>query len=56
MAAALKNHELAEISVPGVKVEKRPARGPDGKVAAGLTTPGSGWTTRSSSTPTPPTW
>ena len=36
MAAALKNHELAEISVPGVKVEKLPARGPDGKVAAGL--------------------
>ncbi len=36
MAAALKNHELAEISVPGVKVEKLPARTPDGKVAAGL--------------------
>ena len=36
MAAALKNHELAEISVPGVKVEKLPARSPDGKPAAGL--------------------
>ena len=36
MAATMKNHELAEISVPGVKVEKLPARTPAGKVAAGL--------------------
>jgi 6-oxo-cyclohex-1-ene-carbonyl-CoA hydrolase len=33
---SLKNHDLAEITVPGVKVEKRPARKPDGQVAAGL--------------------
>jgi 6-oxo-cyclohex-1-ene-carbonyl-CoA hydrolase len=33
---ALKNHDLAEISVPGVKVEKLPAKTPDGKVAEGL--------------------
>ena len=32
----LKNHELAEIVVPGVKYEKRPAKTPDGKVAPGL--------------------
>jgi len=32
----LKNHDLAEIGVPGVKIEKRPAKTPDGKVAAGL--------------------
>ncbi len=31
-----KNHNLAEISVPGLKIEKRPAKTPDGKVAAGL--------------------
>jgi len=36
MAAVIKNHDLAEISVPGVKVEKLPARTPDGKTAAGL--------------------
>jgi 6-oxo-cyclohex-1-ene-carbonyl-CoA hydrolase len=33
---SLKNHDLAEIAVPGVKVEKRPARKPDGQVVAGL--------------------
>jgi 6-oxocyclohex-1-ene-carbonyl-CoA hydrolase len=33
---ALKNHDLAEVSVPGVRVEKRPAKTPDGKVAEGL--------------------
>ncbi|MBI3370932.1 MAG: 6-oxocyclohex-1-ene-1-carbonyl-CoA hydratase [Betaproteobacteria bacterium] len=32
----LVNHDLAEIVVPGVKFEKRPAKSPDGKVAAGL--------------------
>jgi 6-oxo-cyclohex-1-ene-carbonyl-CoA hydrolase len=31
-----KNHNLAEITVPGLKIEKRPAKTPDGKVAAGL--------------------
>jgi 6-oxo-cyclohex-1-ene-carbonyl-CoA hydrolase len=31
-----KNHNLAEITVPGLKIEKRPARTPDGKEAAGL--------------------
>ena len=38
MAAAqeLKNHDLAEIVVPGVKLEKRPALSPDGKTAKGL--------------------
>ncbi|TAK51957.1 MAG: 6-oxocyclohex-1-ene-1-carbonyl-CoA hydratase [Betaproteobacteria bacterium] len=36
MAAILKSHDLAEISVPGVKVEKVPARSPDGSVAPGL--------------------
>jgi len=34
--AQLKNHDLAEIVVPGVKIEKRPAKSPDGKTAAGL--------------------
>ena len=33
---SMKNHDLAELAVPGVKVEKRPARTPDGKVAQGL--------------------
>jgi len=32
----LKNHDLAEIDVPGVKIEKRPAKTPDGETAAGL--------------------
>src|SRR3990172_9441290 len=32
----LKNHDLAEIAVPGVRVEKLLARMPDGKAAAGL--------------------
>jgi len=32
----MKNHDLAEIAVPGVRLEKRPARTPDGKVAQGL--------------------
>ncbi len=36
LAREFKNHDLAEISVPGVKYEKRPARTPDGKIAAGL--------------------
>ena len=36
MAAVLKNHELAEIAVAGVKIEKVPARTLDGKIAAGL--------------------
>jgi len=38
MAAAreLKNHDLAELVVPGVKYEKRPATTPDGKIAKGL--------------------
>ncbi len=38
MAAAreLKGHDLAEIVVPGVKLEKRPATTPDGKTAKGL--------------------
>lgn len=38
MAAAseLKNHDLVEIVVPGVKVEKRPATTPDGKTVKGL--------------------
>jgi len=38
MAAAreLKNHDLAEIVVPGVKLERRPATTPDGKTAKGL--------------------
>jgi len=35
-ARALKDHNLAEIVVPGVRFEKRPARTPDGKPAAGL--------------------
>ena len=32
----MKNHDLAEIAVQGVRLEKRPARTPDGKVAQGL--------------------
>ncbi len=36
MAAILKNHDLAEISVPGVKVEKIPAKTPDGQVVPDL--------------------
>jgi 6-oxo-cyclohex-1-ene-carbonyl-CoA hydrolase len=32
----LKSHDLAELSVPGVRVEKRPARSPDGRPAEGL--------------------
>jgi len=38
MAAAkeLKNHDLAEIVVPGVKLERRPATTPEGKTAKGL--------------------
>jgi len=40
MAAILKNHDLAEISVPGVKVEKVPAKRPDGRLAQGLS---NGW-------------
>ncbi len=32
----LVNHDFAEIVVPGVKFEKRPAKSPDGKVAEGL--------------------
>ena len=32
----LRSHDLAEISVPGVRVERRPAREPGGKPAAGL--------------------
>jgi 6-oxo-cyclohex-1-ene-carbonyl-CoA hydrolase len=35
-AREFKNHELAEIDVPGVKYEKRPARTPEGKIAPGL--------------------
>ncbi len=35
--ADLKNHDLTEgVVVPGVRVEKRPAKSPDGKTAAGL--------------------
>jgi 6-oxocyclohex-1-ene-carbonyl-CoA hydrolase len=33
---SLINHDLAEITVQGVKVEKRPARKPDGQVVPGL--------------------
>jgi 6-oxo-cyclohex-1-ene-carbonyl-CoA hydrolase len=33
---SMKNHDLAEIAVQGVRLEKRPARTPDGKVAQGL--------------------
>ena len=33
---SIKNHDLADITYPGVKLEKRPARTPDGKVAPGL--------------------
>jgi 6-oxo-cyclohex-1-ene-carbonyl-CoA hydrolase len=32
----LKNHDLAEIVVPGLKIEKRPATTPEGKTAKGL--------------------
>ena len=32
----LRSHDLAEISVPGVRLERRPAREPGGKPAAGL--------------------
>ncbi len=32
----LRSHDLAEISVPGVRVERRPAREPDGAPAPGL--------------------
>ena len=32
----LKNHDLAEVVVPGVKIEKRPAKTPEGKTAPGL--------------------
>jgi 6-oxo-cyclohex-1-ene-carbonyl-CoA hydrolase len=32
----LRSHDLAEISVPGLRVERRPAREPDGTVAPGL--------------------
>jgi 6-oxo-cyclohex-1-ene-carbonyl-CoA hydrolase len=35
-ARALKNHDLPELTVPGVRVEKRPAKTPEGKTAAGL--------------------
>ena len=31
MAAVIKNHDLAELSVLGVKVEKVPAKTPEGK-------------------------
>ena len=31
-----RNHDLAEIVVPGVRYERRPARTPDGKIAPGL--------------------
>ena len=31
----LRGHDLAEISVPGVRVERRPACEPSGKAAAG---------------------
>jgi len=36
MAHELKSHDLAEISVPGLKIEKRPATTPEGKTAKGL--------------------
>src|SRR5574341_1306348 len=32
----VRSHDLAEIAVPGVRVERRPAREPDGTVAGGL--------------------
>jgi 6-oxocyclohex-1-ene-carbonyl-CoA hydrolase len=32
----LRSHDLAEISVPGLRVERRPARKPDGAVVRGL--------------------
>jgi 6-oxo-cyclohex-1-ene-carbonyl-CoA hydrolase len=34
--APLRDHNLAEVVVPGVRYEKRPARTPDGRAAAGL--------------------
>ena len=36
MSASLKDHDLAAITVPGLKVEKRPARTPSGALAEGL--------------------
>jgi 6-oxo-cyclohex-1-ene-carbonyl-CoA hydrolase len=33
---SIKNHDLADITYPGVKIEKRPAKTPDGKVVPGL--------------------
>jgi len=32
----LRSHDLAELAVPGLKVERRPARTPDGRTAPGL--------------------
>ena len=32
----LRSHDLAEISVPGLKLERRPARAPDGSTVPGL--------------------
>jgi len=32
----LRSHDLAQISVPGVRVERRPARKPDGAPVPGL--------------------
>ena len=34
--AILKSHDIAELSFPGIKIEKRPAKTPDGKTAKGL--------------------
>ena len=34
--AILKSHDIAELSFPGIKFEKRPAKTPDGKTAKGL--------------------
>ena len=31
-----RNHDLAELAVPGVRCERRPARTPEGKIAPGL--------------------
>jgi 6-oxo-cyclohex-1-ene-carbonyl-CoA hydrolase len=36
----VRSHDLAEISVPGVRLERRPAREPGGRAAAGLTNAG----------------
>ena len=33
---SIKSHDLADITFPGVKLEKRPAKTPDGKVVPGL--------------------